>query len=354
MQIPDNWGEFERRLRGAGGPGGGARRLRPAVILLGAAVLVLLLGASSAWYTVQPEGRAVVKRFGRVVGIADPGLHFKLPFGIDQATFVPTERVLKEEFGFRTQRVDVRTQYANKQFHDESLMLTGDLNVVDVDWVVQYRIRDPERWLHAVKDNLVTIRAVSEAVMRRIVGNRLGSDVLTIGRVDISIKVRDEMQRILDLYDIGVHVSSVELQDVTPPDPVKPAFNEVNEARQEKERSVNLAEKERNQVIPRAQGEAAQTLSEAEAYAAERVNRAKGEAARFTAILSEYKKAPEVTRQRLYLEMLDKVLPEVASLYVIDPTASGPLPLLDLTQRGAAAPASLPAGAGTAPQGGKR
>jgi membrane protease subunit HflK len=333
MEIPDNWGEFEKRLRSAGGrmrsAGGGMRFGGILVIALG---LILLAAIFSSYYTVEPEGRAVVKRFGKVVAITDPGLHFKLPFGIDRATFVPTERVHKEEFGFRTLRAGVRTQYSDQQFADESLMLTGDLNVIVVEWVVQYRIGDPERWMHAVKENISTIRDISEAVMRRIVGNRLGSDVLTVGRVDVALRAREEMQRILDIYGMGVHVSGVELQDVTPPDPVKPAFNEVNEARQEKERLVNLAEKERNQVIPRAQGEAAQTLSEAEAYTAERTNQAKGEAARFTAILTEYAKAREVTRQRLYLEMLDTVLPK-SNVYVIDKDAAGPLPLLDLTRR---------------------
>jgi membrane protease subunit HflK len=333
MEIPDNWGEFEKRLRSAGGrmrsAGGGMRFGGILVIALG---LILLAAIFSSYYTVEPEGRAVVKRFGKVVAITDPGLHFKLPFGIDRATFVPTERVHKEEFGFRTLRAGVRTQYSDQQFGDESLMLTGDLNVIVVEWVVQYRIGDPERWMHAVKENISTIRDISEAVMRRIVGNRLGSDVLTVGRVDVALRAREEMQRILDIYGMGVHVSGVELQDVTPPDPVKPAFNEVNEARQEKERLVNLAEKERNQVIPRAQGEAAQTLSEAEAYTAERTNQAKGEAARFTAILTEYAKAPDVTRQRLYLEMLDTVLPK-SNVYVIDKDAAGPLPLLDLTRR---------------------
>jgi membrane protease subunit HflK len=309
--------------------GGGMRFGGVLGIVIG---LVLLAAIFSASYTVEPEGRAVVKRFGKVVAIADPGLHFKLPFGIDRVTFVPTERVLKEEFGFRTVRVAGRTQYSDQQLQDESLMLTGDLNVIVVEWVVQYRIRDPERWMHAVKDTIPTIRDISEAVMRRIVGNRLGSDVLTVGRVEVAQRAREEMQRILDIYGMGVHVSGIELQDVTPPDPVKPAFNEVNEARQEKERLVNMAEKERNQVIPRAQGEAAQTLSEAEAYTAERTNQAKGEAARFTAILTEYSKAREVTRQRLYLEMLDKVVPK-SNVYVIDKDATGPLPLLDLTRR---------------------
>jgi membrane protease subunit HflK len=330
MGISDEFREFELKLRS----GRGVPRFRIGPILLAVGALFVLIAAFSSYYTVAPEGRAVVKRFGKVVDVTPPGLHFKLPFGIETATFVETERVQKLEFGFRTERAGVRTRYAATDLDEESMMLTGDLNVVDVSWVVQYLIRDPDRWLHAVRQPEDTIRAVTEAVMRRVVGNRLGSDVLTIGRVEIANQVRDELQRMLDLYGAGVQVSSVELQDVTPPDPVKPAFNEVNEARQEKERLVNLAEKERNQLIPRARGEAAQTISEAEAYAAERINAAKGEAARFTAILEEYLKGKEVTRQRLYLEMLDAVLPKVRDVYVIDETGVGPLPLLDLGRKG--------------------
>ena len=321
--------------------------------------LLLLIGALSAFYTVEPQGKAVVKRFGKVVAIREPGLHWKLPFGIDTAQFVPTERVLKQEFGFRTaQTGGRRTVYADgrggREWKDESLMLTGDLNVIDVEWVVQYRIRDPNQYLHQVQDQEGTIRDISESVMRRIVGNRLGSDVLTIGRVEIAADVRKEMQAILDSYEMGVHVSAVELQDVTPPDPVKPSFDEVNEARQEKERLVNLAEKERNRVIPRARGEAEQTISEAQAYAAERGNVAKGESARFTSIYEQYKVAPDVTRQRLFLETIDDVSKGLGGLYVMGENTPAPLPLFDLNraaeQRAAARPpadgsAAAPSGA---------
>lgn len=299
-------------------------------LLLAAVAVVVLIGVFTCYYTVEPEGRAVVKRFGRVVKIVDPGLHFKWPFGIETAEFVPTERVLKEEFGFRTAQAARRSSYrSGSQAQEESLMLTGDLNVVDVEWVVQYRIRDPEHYLHNVRDREDTIRDVAEAVMRRVVGNRLASDVLTVGRVAIAAEVRQEMQEVLDSYEMGLQITGVELQDVTPPDPVKPAFNQVNEARQQKERLVNLAEKERNQVLPRAEGEAAQTIAEAEAYATERVNQARGETARFTALFEKYAQAPEVTKQRMYLETLDELGPQFGGVYVIG-SGTSPLPLINL------------------------
>jgi len=299
--------------------------------------LILLVGGCSGVYTVQPEQRAVVKRFGKVIAIKEPGLHFKIPFGVDTAQFVATERVLKQEFGFRTVTPGQRSEYQKTGLDDESLMLTGDLNVIDVEWVVQYRISDADKYLHRVRDPQETIRDISEAVMRRVVGNRLASDVLTVARADIAFKAQEEMQDILNSYDMGIQIKTVELQDVTPPDPVKPAFNEVNEARQEKERLINEAEKRRNQEIPKAQGEAKQIVAEAEGYKAERVNRAQGEAERFKALLAEYQKAPEVTRRRLYLEMIDKVLPQVGKTYVIEENQTQPLPLLHLEEAGAAA-----------------
>ncbi len=295
-------------------------------------VLVLVTGLLTSCHTVEPEGKSVVKRFGKVVAIRDPGFHFKLPFFIDSAEFVPTERVLKEEFGFRTVQPAQQTQYVKTGDHSrESLMLTGDLNVIDVEWVVQYRISDPDKWLHASRNPIETIRVIAEAVMRRIVGNRLGSDVLTVGRVEIAAEAQRQMQDILDVYDIGVHVSTVELQDVTPPDPVKPSFDQVNESRQQREKLINEAEKSRNQVIPRAKGEAQQLISQAEGEAAERTNRAKGEAARFNAVLAEYERAPSITRQRLYLEMIDQVMPRVGRVYVVEEgTTNSPIPLLNL------------------------
>ncbi len=315
-----------------------AQRLRGTLIVAAIVLVVLVVGVFTSFYTVAPEGEAVVKRFGAVVRTVGPGLHFKWPYWIETATFVPTRRVLKEEFGFRTVEAGQRSRYEKGPAQEsESLMLTGDLNVIDVEWVVQYRIDDADKWLHRVNDPRQTIRDVSEAVMRRAVGNRLGSAALTEARPEIAEEVKQEMQAILEDgqpggedYGMGIFVSSVEMQDVTPPDPVKPAFNDVNKARQEKERLVNEAEKQRNQVIPRARGEAEQTIAEAEAYRAERVNAARGEAARFTAILAEYRNDPDVTRQRLYLEMVDRVLPRVGRLYVIEPAGPSPLPLLNL------------------------
>lgn len=298
-------------------------------------LIVVLVGLFSSVYTVAPEGRSVIKRLGRVVAIKPPGLHFKLPFGIDRETFIPTEMVLKEEFGFRTLEAGQRSRYRKgDREREESLMLTGDLNVIDVEWVVQYRIFDPDRYMHQVRNPNDAIRDVSEAVMRRIVGNRLGSEVLTVGRVEVALEAKQEIQKLLDMYNLGVRVVTIELQDVTPPDTVKPAFNEVNEARQEREQLINEAEKRRNQVIPKARGEAAQIIAQAEGYRARRVNRAEGEASRFSALLTEYKQAPAVTRQRLYIETMEQVLGQVDRVFVLEGKANAPLPLLNLDMPG--------------------
>ncbi len=308
---------------------------KSARLILGAVIaIVLIWGVFSCFYTVQPEERAVVKRFGAVIDITDPGLHFRLPFGIDQVQLVATERVLKQEFGFRTEGMRAgRTAYSAKQYEDESLMLTGDLNIIDLEWVVQYRISDPIKFLYSMREPTRTLRDISESVMRRVVGNRLGSDVLTVGRVDIQQLGRDEIQQIMDRYDAGIHVITVELQDVVPPPAVQPAFNEVNEARQERERMINEAQKRVNQEIPRAEGQALRTIAEAEGYATERVNRALGETSRFSAVLTEYRQAPEVTRSRLYLETLDEVLPKVGKILVVQDDQVPPVPLLNLEQR---------------------
>ena len=303
-------------------------------------IALVAFGALTSYYIVQPEEEAVIKRFGRVVAQKEPGLHFKLPFGIDTAQMVPTARVLKQEFGFRTVGIDGRTNYRKDQQHrDESLMLTGDLKVIDVEWVVQYRVSDPDKFLHQVREPEETLRDISESVMRRIVGNSLGSDVLTEKRVEVATTSRIELQKAMDYFDLGIQISTIELQDVTPTGPVKPAFNEVNQAEQERERYINEAEKRRNQVIPRAEGEARQVIAEAQGYAAKRVNDAKGEAERFTAVYEAYRKAPEVTRQRMYLEMIDKVLPQAGRIFIMDENQTAPLPLLNLGET----PVSLPA-----------
>ena len=307
-----------------------AERNRGRLFLLAAAAVAVLIGVFTSVYQVDPEGKAVVQRFGRYYATTGPGLHGKLPFGIDTATFVPTEAVQKEEFGYRTLKAGQRTQYSNQKFTDESLMLAGDLTVIDVEWVVQFQITDPVKYLFQVREQTNTIRDVAEAVMRRVVGNRLGNAVLTSGRAEVEDKSRQEMQGILDDYDAGIRVIRVALQDVTPPEKVKPSFNEVNKAEQERDRLVNEAERARNKVIPKARGEAEQVKSEAAAYAAKRVNEAKGSAARFTAILQEYRSAEDVTRRRLYLEMIDKVLPKVGKVYVVERGQPAPLPLLNL------------------------
>ncbi len=305
------------------------------ILIIAPIMIAVLAAVFTSYYIVQPEEEAVVKRFGRVIAINQPGIHFKIPFGIDTVQAVPTARVLKEEFGFRSIGGEGRTQYRKERTHRvESLMLTGDLKVIDVEWVVQYRISDPSKFLHRARDPRQTLRDNSEAVMRRIVGNSLGSDVLTEKRVQVSTMARHELQDLLDSFDVGIQISTIELQDVTPPELVKPAFNEVNQAEQERERLINEAEKRRNQVIPRAEGQASQIVAEAEGYRAERVNRARGEAGRFTSILQQYQLAPETTRRRLYLEMIDTVLPRAGQIYVLPEGQMSPLPLLNLGRDG--------------------
>ena len=344
--------DIVRELRkGAAALGG--RRI--AAVVVGAALLILLF---STWFTVQPEETGIVLRFGAPSRTVGPGLHFKFPAGIESVRLVPTARVLKEEFGFGTalSAAGGRTQYVadTKAFKDVSLMLTGDLNVIDVQWIVQYRIEDPVRYLFRVRESRQTIRDIAEAVMRRVVGNRLGSDVLTVARVAVSTEVKEEMQKILSEYETGVRLVTVELQDVTPPDPVKPAFNEVNEARQDRERTINQAQEQANREIPKARGEAARTITEAEGYAVERVNRANGAATRFRAILGEYQRAPEVPRRRLYLEAIGSILPEASALYIVDSDQKALLPWLRLESGQGSAAAGKESGRAEGATGGKQ
>lgn len=294
-------------------------------------VLLVAVGAvTTSFYQVQPEETAVVLRFGRYVRSADPGLHFRLPFAIERVLKVPVQRQLKEEFGFRTVKAEARSEYANRGYEAEANMLTGDLNAANVEWVVQYRIIDPYRFLFQVRQPTGTLRSMSEAVMRRVVGDRTVNEVLTIGRAEVANEVQVGLQALCDEYDIGLKVEQVVLQDVNPPDPVKPSFNEVNQAQQEKERLINQAQSEYNRVIPRAQGEALQVIQEAEGYALQRVNEARGDSARFTQIYDAYRLAPDVTRRRIYLETLGRVLPQVEHKVVVDDDLRSVIPLLNL------------------------
>ncbi|HQW80254.1 MAG: FtsH protease activity modulator HflK [Rhodanobacteraceae bacterium] len=325
-----------RASRGGGGSartplgGGGAKLPRGMLGAIIAGVVLLWLFFSS-YYTVQPEGRAVVKRLGAVIAITDPGLHFKLPFGIDTVEFVATERVLKQEFGFRTLVTDgERSEYAQEDFPQESLMLSGDLNIIDVEWVVQYRISDPIKYLYGMRDPTRALRDISESVMRRVVGNRIGSEVLTTARVDIANLAQKEIQEAMSNYDVGIHVVTLQLQDVVPPKAVQPAFNEVNEARQERERMINEATKRLNQEIPKASGEANRLIAEAEGYATERVNQSLGETARFRSILAEYRSAPAVTRARMYIDTIQSILPNIGNVMVVKDGKTAPLPYFEM------------------------
>jgi len=286
-------------------------------------------------FQVKPEEVGVVLRLGKYVHPpAQPGLNFKIPFGVDTVYKVPVQRQLKEEFGFRTTKAGVRTQYSKASFDDESLMLTGDLNAAVVEWIVQYRINDPYKFLFRVRNVRETFRDMTEATMREIVGDRTVNEVLTIGRQQIAAVAEEKLQELCNQFETGITVDQVVLQDVNPPDFVKPSFNDVNEAQQEREKLINQARAEYNQIIPKARGEAEETIQNAEGYALDRVNRARGEAARFNSLFAEYKKSPEVTRRRIYLETMGDILPRAGRKLVIDEEAKGFIPLLDLRGKG--------------------
>ncbi len=293
-------------------------------------VVLIVIGAYTSMYEVDTEETGVVLRFGKFSGFADPGLHFKLPLGIDRVYLVPTGRVLKEEFGFRTIKPDVRSTFTKRGLDEESLTLTGDLNVSDVEWIVQFQVADPFKFMFRINDPVGTIRDIAEAMVRKVIGNANVTEVLTTERALLANEIQQDLQSTLNEYDIGVRIVTVKFQDVTPPDPVKAAYNEVNESEQQRESLIFQAREQFNREVPRARGEAKKVLQEAEGYAVERVNKARGETNRFLALLTEYRKAPSVTRSRIYLETLEEVLPRLEEIYVMDDKTGGLLPLLPL------------------------
>lgn len=281
-------------------------------------------------FQVNPEEVGVIVRFGKYVRTVEPGLNFKYPF-IESVYKVPVERQQKLEFGFRTTKAGVNSEYSKgRTARDESLMLTGDLNLADVEWVVQYRIDNAYNHLFKVRNPESTLRDISESAMRQIVGDRTVNEVLTIGKTEIEAKLEELIQEITREYSMGVKIDQVVLQDVNPPDAVKAAFNAVNEAQQEKETLINQAKSEYNKVIPKARGEAMETIQKAEGYATERVNRAEGEVARFNDLYKEYVKAPEVTKRRIFLETMEKVIPKVGTVIITDEEGNNVLPLLQM------------------------
>ncbi len=322
--IPPQMDEIVERLKKFKLPGG------PIILLV---VAALFLGSSS-FYTVDIDEVGVVQRFGKYVRTTQPGLNFKLPAGIERVTKVKVRRVLKEEFGVvsdETQTGRAR-QLSETSDLSEALMLTGDLNVGVVPWIVQYRIKDPYNYMFKVHDVGQLLRDMSEAAMRLVVGDSSIIEVIT-KRDEIAVKAREVLQQELDNAETGISVVTIEMKRTNVPAPVQPSFNEVNQAVQEKERMIYEAKEDYNKAIPKARGEADRTIKAAEGFALDRVNRAQGDASRFQAVYEAYRLAEDVTKRRLYLEMLRQVFPKLGQKYIIDAEQNNLLPLLNLGQQ---------------------
>lgn len=301
--------------------------------LLSYFILLCLIIASlwSAVYTIPSDSVAVVQRFGKYLKEVPSGLHFKVPLGIDTATIVPVKRQLKQEYGFITPGTNDPYQSPSANDRErETQMVTGDLNAALVEWVVQYRIADPVKFLFEVRQPSATLRSVSESVMREVVGDRTVDEVITIGRQEIEYEALNKMQALTRKYEMGISIDQVQLKNINPPKPVQASFNEVNQAQQEKEKLINEARRDYNKVIPLALGEKDQRIREADGYRIKRINEAEGDVARFNALLAEYTKAPRVTKRRIYIETMQDVLPKIRSKVIIDQRTANILPLLNL------------------------
>ena len=306
----------------------------PRTIILLAVVIVAVLGAWTSYYTVPSDSVAVVQRFGKYLKNVQPGLHFKLPLGIDTAAVVPVKRQLKQEFGFTTPgATDPFQSPRPREGKLETQMVTGDLNAALVEWVVQYRISDPAKFLFEVREPRETLRYVSESVMREVVGDRTVDEVITIGRQEIESEALTKMQTLSTKYSMGISIDQVQLKNINPPEPVQESFNEVNQAQQEKEKLINEARRDYNKVIPLAEGEKDQRIREADGYRLKRINEAQGDVARFNALLAEYTKASEVTRRRIYIETMQDVMPGIRSKIIVDEQTRSILPLLNLDKQ---------------------
>lgn len=321
---------MQKRIINIGGEQVEVPDIKGPVVLYAVGALLLIIILVSSFYTVEADEVGVIQRFGAYVRTTEPGLHLKLPWGIEEVTKVKVQRVFKQEFGFRTVRAGIRTEYSERDYSSESLMLTGDLNAALVEWIVQFRIKDPRAYLFNVRDVEGTLRDLSESVMRQVVGDHSVDEVIILDRKSIATEANEKMQELLNEYETGIDIVTVNLQDVNPPKPVQPAFNEVNEARQEKERTVNEAWKAYNNAIPKARGEAERLLLEAEGYATNRINRAQGDADRFIALYNEYRNAKDVTRRRMYIETMQEILPRIDQKVIVDEELQSFLPLLQL------------------------
>ena len=305
----------------------------PRQVGIGILVVAVIYLAYSSYFTVSAESVGIVQRFGNYHSAVDPGLHFKIPFGVDSVTEVPIKRQLKEEFGFGTQGATYTQQIANpREWLLETTIVTGDLNTALVEWIIQFRIENAYDFLFKVRDPGAALRDISESVMREVVGDRTVDEVLTIGRQGIEDTAQVKMQEVTNLYEMGLRIDQVQLKNVNPPKPVQSSFDEVNEAKQERERMINVARGEYNKAIPRAKGRADQKVQSSEGYAIQRVNEAEGDSNKFNALLAEYIKAPAITKRRLYLETMAEVLPKVTNKVILDDKAASILPLLQLNR----------------------
>lgn len=292
--------------------------------------LLLLIGISMSFYTIPAESEGIVLRFGKYIDKVPSGLHAKLPFGIDDVIVVPTQRQQKLEFGFATRGFTNPDQIGSDPALEKS-MVTGDLNSALVEWIVQYRITDPEKYLFDVRDPGLTLRDISEAVIREVVGDRTVDEIITIGRQEIEDAVLLRTRELAQRYSLGISINQVQLKNVNPPVPVQSSFNEVNRAQQDRENAINIANGEYNKAVPRARGEADQAVRAAEGYRFKRINEAEGDVAAFNQVLEQYLKAPEVTRTRIYLETLAEVLPKARQQIIVDDKVEQILPMLPLS-----------------------
>jgi membrane protease subunit HflK len=301
----------------------------PIIIL----ILFLLYLGSSMVYTIGVDEVGIIQRFGKYIRTSQPGLNFKLPAVIEKVTKVKVRRVYKKEFGFRSVRVDDKQRFSSESESDSvSLMLTGDLNVALVPWIVHYRINDPYNYLFKIREVDSLLSDMSEAAMRLIIGDRSINEVIS-KRGEIAEEAKAVLQAELDKSEAGLSIVTIEMEKTNVPDPVQQSFNEVNQAVQEKEKLIYQAREAYNKALPEAMGEAERTIRVAEGYALDRVNRAKGDAARFVALYQEYAKAKDITKKRMYLEMLKDIMPKLGNKYIIDANQKNVLPLLNLEKQ---------------------
>ncbi len=331
-KVQDFFSDSKKPTPDGGQPSPPAGQKGPFAVISKVLILVLIVivfqGVYQSFYKIAPSEVGVILRFGKYNRTTEPGLHLKIPY-VESLTKVNVRQIQKQEFGFRTRNPGQKTSTDSRGYELESLMLTADKNVISVAWIVQYRIKNPFDYLYKVQDVKQAVHDLSEAVTRRIVGN-MDFDYVLSNRDLFAASVKQELQTQLNFLEVGIELVAVQFQDINPPEQVKPAFNEVNEADQDMKRLVNEAEETYNRLIPAAKGNAQKIIEESYGYAKERINNAEGETLRFLDILKEYRNSPDVTRQRMYLETMQAVLPKVESIYVMDESQQGPLPLLNL------------------------